>query len=119
MNTLFIILISIFGLSGIATILYAYIPNIKNKPIEQNDNDSLSNEIEKNLIILESETNEKKLSHAFEKLMSLSYVLVHVIVNKGNNYKDEIQCRVFCDYLTSDVVTKIKSLEGNDGEHTL
>lgn len=74
--------------------------------------------IKEALNILKEETNDNKLARAFIELMQTSYVLVHVIVNKGNNYKDNVQCKAFCDFLTSEVVDKMKSLEGKDGKRT-
>ena len=68
---------------------------------------------------MKSEKDADKLANAFVELMLLSYVLVHVIVNKGNNYKDKVQCKFFCDFLTPEVVNRVKSLEGNNGELTL
>ena len=44
--------------------------------------------------------------------MDLSYVLVHTLVNKGNNYDDEIQNKRFHKFLTPQVMKEIVGVEG-------
>lgn len=120
MNIFLTIIVIIFGLIGVTIVIYAYIPIVRKKRNKfQIGNEDVSNEIEKRLGLLRCEKDTEKLANAFIELMLLSYVLVHVIVNKGNNYKDKVQCKVFCDFLTPDVIDKVKLLEGNNGECTL
>ena len=116
MNNTFNFIIISFGIIGVSLIIFAYYPIIKTRVYRaQNQSNSL---IDKNLNIIKEEKDEEKVAKAFVYLMVSSYVLVHIIVNKGNNYKDEIQCKKFCEFLTPDVIVKIKSLEDKDGTCT-
>lgn len=120
MDNIFTFIIISFGIIGFALIIFAYYPMIKmhiykKQKKKQDQSNSLINE---SLNIIRVEKNEEKVAKAFICLMMNSYVLVHIIVNKGNNYKDDIQCKAFCDFLTPDVVTRIKSLEDKDGTCT-
>lgn len=114
-----VIILILFGVFGVGLTIYAYIPIIKRKKRTVKIKvQGVEPTIKEALNILKEETNDNKLARAFIELMQTSYVLVHVIVNKGNNYKDNVQCKAFCDFLTSEVVDKMKSLEGEDGKRT-
>lgn len=119
MNTLITILLIIFAVFGFTLIGFAYVPIIKSRLKKSKiKKQGLKKNIEENLIILKEETNGRLLAKAFVELMENSYVLVHVIVNKGNTYKDNIQCRKFMKYLSPEIVAKIKSLEADNGTRT-
>ena len=109
-------------------IIYAYFPVIRNIKIkkhsvtkkqesqESQESQDRQIEIDNNLSILNNETNANKLSNAIVELIRSSYILIHVLVNKGKNYDDEVQYARFMDYLTKDAVEKMKSLEGKNGK---
>ncbi len=119
MNTLITILLIVFAVLGFTLTGFAYVPIIKRR-LRKNKikKQGLEKNIEENLSILKKETNGKLLAKAFVELMENSYVLVHVIVNKGNTYKDNIQYRRFLKYLSPEIVAKIKSLEADNGTCT-
>ena len=119
MNTLITILLVVFAIFGFVLAGFAYVPIIKicfkkNKIKKQ----GLEKNIEENLRVLKEKTDGEQLAKAFIELMENSYVLVHVIVNKGNTYKDNIQCRRFLESLSPEIVDKIKSLEADNGTCT-
>ena len=70
------------------------------------------NKINKSLKILSGENSIEQKAKAFIVLMQLSYVRVHKLINKGNNYNDQKQIKKFSDTLSYQVVAKINEMEG-------
>ena len=53
----------------------------------------------------------RKASAGFS-LIAQGWVLVHVMGNKGRSYNDERQTELFCDSLTNESVSALKTLKG-------
>lgn len=68
--------------------------------------------INQELETLKSPTDSLSKAKAFISLMNMSYVLVHTLVNKGNNYDDKIQSKRFHKFLTPQVMKEIVGVEG-------
>lgn len=62
------------------------------------------------LDVLQSGSNARSKAWAFIALMQSSYVYVHVLGNKGNNYDDEIQSKSFCNTLSRERIQMIRNL---------
>lgn len=103
----------VFVIVAVVLLIRAYLPlffdmikNRKRKTI------SHGTTIDQGLGILKSSTDSLSKAKAFVSLMDLSYVLVHTLVNKGNNYDDEIQNKRFHKFLTPQVMKEIVGVEG-------
>ncbi len=66
--------------------------------------------IEEFLSILQNDSNVQNKALAFIALMQSSYVLIHVLVNKGNNYDDKIQSKQFCESLSPKRIQMLREL---------
>lgn len=103
----------IFGIVVTGMVISNYLPlfrdMIKNRERKTANQDIT---IEQGLEILKSSTDSLSKAKAFVSLMDLSYVLVHTLVNKGNNYDDEIQNKRFHKFLTPQVMKEIVGVEG-------
>ncbi len=69
-----------------------------------------SGKIEEFLYILQNDSNVQNKASAFIALMHSSYVLIHVLVNQGNNYDDKIQTKQFCDSLSPKRIQMLREL---------
>ena len=105
-------IIILFVLIGIIAIVYSYKPLFVK--IRKNNKSTLSNQdsIAEALTKIHDADTEQDKAKAFIILMQLSYVLVHTIINQGNNYDDKKQTICFCESLTPQVIIEINSLEG-------
>lgn len=112
MSTLLNVMIILFVLIGMIAIIFAYRPvwtEIQNRNgVVQSEEAAIS----ENLKILRENNDATKKAIAFIILMELSYVLVHTIVNQGNNYDDKNQTRKFCDSLTPQLIDSLNTTEG-------
>lgn len=112
MSTLLNVMIILFVLIGIVAIIFAYRPVWTEI---QNRNGIVQSEevaIRENLKILRENNDAAKKAIAFIILMELSYVLVHTIVNQGNNYDDKKQTKNFCESLTPQLIDSLNTTEG-------
>ena len=77
------------------------------------DNSSnINNRVNQELSILKSSVDSSKKALAFVALMNMSYVLVHTLINKGNNYSDKVQSKKFKESLTPEMIKRLNDLEG-------
>ena len=106
------IVLIIFIALGLILVIKSYFPLLKSINTSDNDTKNIDTKIAKELTILKTSVDSAEKAAAFVALMGLSYVLVHTLINKGNNYDDQIQCRKFRKSLTPDIIDKINSLEG-------
>lgn len=105
MEKLLVFLITIYIIIGLILIIYCYIPIFK-KVKNQRVNDYLR--------IIKKSSNPYEISKAFIKLMELSYVKIHTLVEeKIDDYDDTLQSIKFSKSLTSDVIKRIKELDTN------
>lgn len=104
------ILITCFAIISIFLIIKSY---VKQQPIHSEVQSK--NSISAQLQTLESDASPEQKADAFITLMILSYVLVHTLMNKGNNYNDEKQSKLFCNSLTPDMLKQLNSVEANYG----
>lgn len=112
MSTLLSVMITLFIFVGIIAIIFAYKPVFAKK---QNLNDVMKSKeitINENLKILKENNDSSKKAIAFIILMEISYVLVHTIVNQGNNYDDKKQTENFCSSLTPQLIDRLNAMEG-------
>lgn len=111
MESVRIIALIIFGIVAFLLIVSSYFPIFKDviRKRRSADHDSM---ISQELTILKSSSDSLVKAKAFVSLMNLSYVLVHTLVNKGNNYDDKTQSDKFHKFLTPQVMKKIFSMEG-------
>ncbi len=131
MNTFITILIILGVICAVVLILlsvfyFVYIIKNKNKPKEEIVvNNKVANTIysdayKKNsdmdiqvfLNKLLSSKNGSAIAASFLALVSLPYVLIHVLINKGEKYSDSVQKKNYCDSLTPDIISQINSVEG-------
>lgn len=76
-------------------------------------------EVEKDLqTINEQGSSPAMKSNAFIRLIKNSYILVHILVNSGNKYDDEIQKKSFCGFMNTATANKINNIEDNNGQYT-
>ena len=68
--------------------------------------------VNQELSILKSSVDSSKKALAFVALMNMSYVLVHTLINKGNNYSDKVQSKKFKESLTPEMIKRLNDLEG-------
>jgi len=101
---IFAIVASVLVISNYASLLRNIIKNRKTKEHEMT--------IAQALEMLKSSADSRLKANAFVCLMDLSYVLVHTLVNKGNNYDDKIQNERFHKFLTPHVMKEIIAVEG-------
>lgn len=105
------ILLIAFIVIGSILIIISYYPILKalfqKKKLAQKGLD-----VEQELNILRSSSDSAKKASAFVALMNLSYVLVHTLINKGNNYDDQIQNIKFKQSLTPEMIKRLNALEG-------
>lgn len=112
-----IILIScicILGLIMIIKIYFLIYKLLRRKKVCKINKIQEDEKIKQILEILKESDNLEKKAHAFVDLISLSYVLVHTIVNHGNNYDDLRQNRKFKKSLTPEVIKRINAVEGKN-----
>lgn len=112
-----IIILIVFCMIGVILIIRSYFPIIRDilttrKNTRQNDSNNVKDKVEQELAILQSSSDSVKKASAFVSLMSLSYVLVHTLINKGNSYDDQIQSAKFKKSLTPEMIKRLNSLEG-------
>ena len=110
------IALGIFGALGLFLIVISYRPVIKEilRRIKTRKNTDVSDvdSVEHELAVLSGPVKAASKAAAFVKLMKLEYVLVHVMVNKGNSYDDEVQSERFQKSLTPDLMLRLNALEG-------
>lgn len=107
------IILIVFLVIGVISIIKCYYPilcDILN--VKKNGSKYKKNEVEEELTILKSSLDTAKKATAFVSLMSLSYVLVHTLINRGNNYDDQIQSAEFKRSLTPEIIKRLNALEG-------
>ena len=103
----------IFGIVAVVLVISNYLPLFRDM-INDRERRSAKQEITigQELEILKSSTDSLSKAKEFVSLMDSSYVLVHTLMNKGNNYDDEIQNNRFHKFLTPQVMKEIAGVEG-------
>ena len=71
--------------------------------------------------LLELATNgtPDKAAKAFGRLLKEEYVLLHILQNKGNNYNEKKQVRIYRQSLTKQSIDALFGLEEHHGGHWL
>lgn len=106
------VMIGLFCLLGIVALIFIYGPMFYEFFKKNHMSDYNENSINEQLGVLKNSVNTEQKAIAFISLMQLSYVLVHILVNHGNNYDDRKQVESFSDSMTPQVIDKIKEMEG-------
>lgn len=107
MNTLTIL----FSIIGAILIIYHTLKTFKDYKSSKRSSGRVDSEkIEEFLNILRNDSNVQNKAMAFIALMQSSYVLIHVLVNKGNNYDDKIQSKQFCSSLSPKRIQMLRKL---------
>ena len=111
MEKIIYVLIGIFAIIALFSIAYACIKIIKgigrSKRFIKNGSD-----IESALEEINNRADSKTVANGFIRLLQCSYMLVHLLVNAGNQYNDKVQSEYFNNSLTDDVLVSLNSLEG-------
>ena len=107
----------LFSILGAVLIIRSYFPIVQDLFVRGRNRTNQNainpkDEIDIKLGVLGSAASSKEKATAFLSLMSISYVLVHTIVNKGNCYNDEIQSKKFQKSLTPELIQRLMGLEG-------
>ncbi|TGY88012.1 hypothetical protein E5329_26235 [Petralouisia muris] len=107
----------VFAVSAFALLYRTYFPIVKDIWVDRIRNkknavDETEGIVQSNLSKLRKAGDSVEKAAAFVVLMNLSYVLVHTLVNKGNNYNDRVQSLKFRKSLTPETLTRLRSLEG-------
>ena len=102
----FILLGVLLVIYNIAKIAVEYVPK-KGKKNQKR--------IMQSLDVLANQFCIEEKAAAFISLINASYVRVNKLVNKGSNYSDSKQSRVFCNALDKQTVDLLKSIGGNNG----
>lgn len=103
----------VFGIVAVILVISNYLPLFRdmiNSKGRKTIKDDMA--INRGLETLRSSVDSLSKAKAFVSLMESSYVLVHTLVNKGNNYNDEIQNKRFHKFLTPQVMKEIADVEG-------
>lgn len=108
------IVIIVFLVFGLALLVKAYLPILQGN---RASNVFRNNGYQRELDILKSRPKQNgvdsiKKAKAFVRLMDSSYVLVHILVNQGNNYDDKVQCKKFQNSLTPEFIGRLNAVEG-------
>jgi D-arabinose 1-dehydrogenase-like Zn-dependent alcohol dehydrogenase len=108
------ILIFCFGALGVILISIQYYSALKRRVVPVKNPQQNSN-ISKNLGILENaNSSQKEKAKAFIALMMFSYVLVHLMSNKGNKYNDKKQIKRFRKHWSNQQFKKLNTLDGGN-----
>lgn len=111
------ILLVVFVIVSFIVLVRSYYPVIRNI-IKKKSNfgdekpKNFVSQISHNLAVLKGKFEPEVKAAAFIGLMDLSYVLVHVMGNEGNNYDDELQSERFKRSLTAEVMERLNAVEG-------
>ena len=118
MNTFINILIIVGIISAIALIFlsvvsFIYIIRYNKRRNEKKDNViNLNQLIDSYLKQINSTKDGAIIASVFLCLVSLPYGFIHILTNKGEKYCDSVQTEDYCDSLSSDIISKINSVEG-------
>lgn len=109
-------LIGSFLILALIMLLKCYYPIVKGMYLRRKTENggclNIGEAVDGELAILGNPGSTMEKAKAFVNLMDLSYVLVHIMINQGNNYNDELQQKKFKKSLTPKVVNRLKELEG-------
>ena len=111
MDKFFYILVIIFAIIALFSVAYAYIKIIKKIKISRQSK-KIENDIESALEEINNRADSKTVANGFIRLLQCSYMLVHLLINAGNQYDDKVQSELFNNSLTNDVLASLNSLEG-------
>ena len=111
MDKFFYILVIIFAIIALFSVAYAYIKIIKKIKILKQTK-KVENDIESALEEINNRADSKTVVNGFIRLLQCSYMLVHLLINAGNQYDDKVQSELFNNSLTDDVLASLNSLEG-------
>ena len=109
------IVIALYILMGITMIIIAaYKPLCEKfeRRYKRVKRESAEKIVKRNLEQLSTNNKASTKAIAFVTLMQVSYVLIHTIVNTGNNYNDEKQMESFCKSLNPRLLDYLNSMEG-------
>ena len=116
MDNYITVLIIIGAVSSVALILLSIIflvfvlrNNHKNKHF---DVETSPVTVDNCLKIISSSSKGQVIAASFLSLISLSYILIHILINEGEKYSDTVQKKDYCNSLSSDLIERINSVEG-------
>lgn len=78
-----------------------------------------SDDTSNNLNILNYGTSSLEIATAFVALMQCGYITIHKLMNKGNNYNDQMQTDIYNQSLTEKTVIALLDLEAKNGGYSL
>lgn len=78
----------------------------------------LDNKIKENLMILSSDATPEDKATAVEQLIEDRYITIHTLKNKGNDFNDKTQVRIYKRALTKENVKVLFDLEANNGGYS-
>ena len=111
MKMVFYILATIFVVFGIFAIVFAYTRIIKD--VRKTKKASVVRyDVKSALKTIDKKENATAVAQGFISLLQNSYILVHLLINAGNQYNDQVQSELFANSLTDDVLESLNSLEG-------
>ena len=111
METLITVMLVIFCAVSAVSVYKAYEPIVK-KIIETKKTPV---EVRSNIVTAQELTDaveERVIAKKFALMLKSALILIHILINEGNKYDDEIQSRSFCSSLTTDVIHSLNSVEG-------
>ena len=111
MEWLFYLLAAIFVVLALVSIVFVYARMI-GKANKTQKGDNVEYDIELALEEIKKNESASAVANGFIRLLKNSYILVHLLINAGNQYDDEIQSELFNSSLTEDVLVALNSLEG-------
>jgi len=91
----------------------------KKKPAPFEDfHEEAESKIADSLNVLRQGKTRAVKANAIITLMMYGYILIHTMVNKGNDFKDKEQTDIYCSYLTPRFIGKLFSVGGTDEQYT-
>lgn len=111
MEIVFYLLCTIFVIAALVGIIFAYSKIFKNMKSEKQTVD-LEGKIQSALREISNKSDPTKIAKSFIFLLKSSYVLVHLLINAGNQYNDKVQSELFSNSLSKEVLASLNSLEG-------
>lgn len=111
MENFIYILAIIFVIVALFSVACAYIKIFKKIKMSRQSK-KIDNEIESALEEINNRSDSKTVANGFIRLLQCSYMLVHLLINAGNQYDDKVQSELFNNSLTDDVLASLNSLEG-------
>ena len=120
MQKLIYICTAIFCFSALLALVVTLILTAKDRQNKKSSSCTLSNsdDTSNNLRILNSGTSSLEIAIAFVALMQCGYITIHKLMNKGNNYNDQMQTNIYNQSLTEKTVIALLDLEAKNGGYS-